>query len=138
MDETYATIKKWQDEGYLAVLLALPFVSLIFRKGILAILFLLMPLGIQASIWNDYFQTPDGRGESLYNLQDYAGAKEEFENADWKACAHYQLNEYEKAAELFQLTHFKDLYNYGTARAKPGILSQLLKHIKSIGNRTQS
>lgn len=133
MDETYATIKKWQDEGYLAVLLALPFVSLIFRKGILAILFLLMPLGIQASIWNDYFQTPDGRGESLYNLQDYAGAKEEFENADWKACAHYQLNEYEKAAELFQPnTTSKGLYNYGTARAKAGDFKSALEAYQKV------
>lgn len=127
MEETYASLKKWQDEGYWAVLLALPFVSLIFRRGFLSVIFLIMPLGLQASIWNDYFQTADGRGESLYNLQEYERAKEEFENLDWKACAHYQLKEYEKAAELFQPnTTSKGLYNYGTARAKAGDFKEAL------------
>jgi len=127
LTETALGLKKWQDQGYLLVLLAIPLVSLIFRKGILIILLFIMPYSIEASLWSDYFQTSDSRGEELYKLQDYEQAKETFENTDWKATSHYQLKEYKQAAELFQLKQTADgLYNYGTARAKQGDLEQAL------------
>lgn len=109
------------DQGYLLVLLALPLASLFFRRGMLAALLFLMPYGLHAEGWDDFWKTPDQQAEHLYHQKEFQQARELFQNRDWKGAANYQLGDYEKAAELFKenLT-VEGFYNYGTAKAKQG------------------
>jgi Ca-activated chloride channel family protein len=127
-EDSLSTVKKWQDQGVLSVLLAIPFMSLLFRRGVLALLFLLLPLNMQAKPWSDYFQTSDAKAEALFKEENYSEAKELFTNPEWKACTHYHLREYAEAAALFSNDQsVKGLYNYGTTKAKSGDFEEALK-----------
>lgn len=118
---------KWHDQGYLFVLLALPFVSLVFRRGMLAMTLLLMPEALQAFSYSDLWKTADQQAEQLFHQEEYQQAKDLFQNQDWQAAANYKLGEYETAAQLFQDNHSAEgLFNYGTARAKLGDYEEAL------------
>ncbi|HRD54807.1 MAG TPA: VWA domain-containing protein [Parachlamydiaceae bacterium] len=113
-------LKERQDQGYLFVLLAIPLISLIFRKGFLILLFFCMPHFLQA--------VDAKKAEEHYLNEEYEQAKELFDEGDWKACAHYKLGEYVQAATLFGQTKTADgFYNYGNAQAKMGELEEALK-----------
>lgn len=118
---------KWHDQGYLFVLLALPFVSLLFRRGILIVLICLMPQMLPALSWNDFWKTPDQQGQELFHQENYQQAKEKFQNPDWQATSNYKLEDYKIAGDLFQKNQSPDgLYNYGTAKAKQGDFEEAL------------
>lgn len=120
--------KKWHDQGYLLVLLSLPFFVLVFRRGILVVTLFLIPHGLQASLWDDLWQTRDQQAQHYFHDQDYTKANDLFENTDWKAASNYQLKNYEAAAELFHPNQTADgFYNYGTARAKMGDYKEALQ-----------
>ena len=111
---------KWRDQGYLLVLLALPFASLFFRRGMLAILLFLMPHALQAA-WNDLWKTPDQQAEQLFHKEEYQQAKELFQHPDWQAAVNFKLEDYETAADLYQRNQSAEgYYNYGTAKARQG------------------
>lgn len=118
---------KWHDQGYLLVLLALPFVSLIFRRGMLAITLLILPQFLQAS-YADLWKTADQQAEQLFHQEHFQEAKNLFQNEDWQAAVNYRLGDYETAAELFQNNQSADgLFNLGTAKAKLGDLEGALE-----------
>jgi Ca-activated chloride channel family protein len=120
--------KKWHDQGYLLVLLSLPFFVLVFRRGILVIVLFLVPHGIQASLWEDLWQTRDQQAEQFFHKEDYQQATDLFENEDWKASSNYKLKNYEAAAELYNHnTNADGFYNFGTAKAKAGKYDEALQ-----------
>lgn len=119
---------KWHDQGYLLVVLALPFFCLFFRKGVLLSLCFLLPHTLQASAWSDFFKTRDQRAEVLFQQENYQEAKDLFKNQEWKGAANFRLGEYKAAAESFQANTTADgLYNFGTAKAKEGDFKSALK-----------
>ena len=121
-DESKMGAKKWQDQGYLLVLIALPFISLLFRRGVLLSL-----IFIPQICFGSLFESNDEKAEKLFCQEEYSEACPLFENPDWKACAHYKLEEYEAASALFKENDSVDgLYNYGTARAKLGDFEEAL------------
>lgn len=131
-DEKQEFLSKWQDQGYLFALLAIPFLLLIFRPGFLlsitATAFFIMPNVCQASNWSDYFYSSDKKGETLFHLNEYREAKEHFEDPNWKACAHFKLDEFRQAADLFKEDKTADgFYNYGTTKAKLNDFEEALK-----------
>lgn len=113
---------KWHDQGYWLVLLALPFVSLFFRRGIWLTMLLLFshPLIAEESpTTSNLWQTPDQKAEALFHQEEYQQARELFQNPDWQAAASYKLGNYEAAERLFQTNESADgYYNYGNAQAK--------------------
>jgi Ca-activated chloride channel family protein len=126
-EQTEFQQQRWHDQGYLLVLIALPFSVLFFRRGMWMIVFFLMPHALQALSWNDFWKTPDQQAQELFQQGKYQEAKELFHDQDWQAAAHYQLGEYEEAAQLFQSNpSVEGLYNYGTAKAKQGDLQGAL------------
>ncbi len=134
LSDKNAFLSKWNDQGYLFVLLVLPFVAFLFRRGVLAglIALLMMPEILSASILSDYFQTPDQKGQKYFQDENYELAKDAFINSDWKACAHYKLQEYGQASELFSKETIDGLYNCGTAKAKSGNLEEALKFYEKV------
>lgn len=126
-DEMQRSEKK-HDQGYLLVLCALPLTLLFFRRGMLAVIVLLFPHGLQAFIWSDLWKTADQQGQELFHQENYEQAEKQFENSKWKAAANFRLGEYEKAAELFQNESTANgFYNYGNAQAKQGNLDAALE-----------
>ncbi|MFI0434319.1 MAG: VWA domain-containing protein [Parachlamydiaceae bacterium] len=114
---------KWLDQGYLLVLLALPFVSLVFRRGILSLLLLFLPHALQADLWH----TNDQQGAALFDRGNYQEAEALFETKEWKAAAIYKLGDYERASQAFQSDQSANgLYNYANAKAKLGDLKGAL------------
>lgn len=112
---------QWQDEGYWLVLLALPFASLLFRRGVLLTALFLIPQTLQAFSWDSLWATPDQQAEHLFQEGKYEEAKEKFQNSDWLAATNYKLGDYEAAAHLFKMNDTVDgLFNFGTAKAKQG------------------
>ncbi|MBA3815301.1 MAG: VWA domain-containing protein [Parachlamydiaceae bacterium] len=120
-EETDVHQNKWHDQGYLLVMLALPFASLAFRKGVLLLLFFLMPHRVQAISFDDLWKTKDQQAQELFQQEKYAEANELFQNQEWQGICSYKLGDYETAANLFQENAtVEGLFNYGTAKAKLG------------------
>lgn len=112
---------QWLDQGYLFVLLALPLVSLFFRRGVLAIMVLIMPQALSAFSFSNLWQTPDQQAEQLFHQKEYHQARDLFQNQEWQAATNYQLGDYEAAANLYQHDlSAEGWYNYGTAKGKLG------------------
>lgn len=119
---------KWHDQGYVFVLLALPFASLLFRRGLVVIALLLIPQTLQAFSWESLWQTPDQQAEQLFQQEKYQEAKALFQDPEWQAAANYRLQDYQTAANLFEPIQTPEgLYNYATAKAKQGDLKKALE-----------
>lgn len=103
-------LKEPQDQGYLFVLLAIPLISLIFRRGFLVCLLLIPHFGEASNA---------KKAEEHFFNEEYNEAKKLFDDNDWKACSHYKLKEYKEAADIFSQTKTAEgFYNYGTSKAK--------------------
>ncbi|MDD5271408.1 MAG: VWA domain-containing protein [Methylovulum sp.] len=124
----------WDDEGPWLLLLVLPLAALGFRKGVLAIGFLLLlplPQNSYALGWQDVWQTPDQQAQQKYRQRRYAEAAQQFTDSQWKAAAHYQAGEYDKAVQAYQAApqpgNADYFYNLGNALAQAGQLEAALK-----------
>lgn len=127
-EETEIKKNQWHDQGYLLVLLTLPFASLIFRRGILLMILFLTPYTLQAISYDDLWKTKDQQAQELFQQEKYAEAKDLFLNKEWQGICSYKLGDYEHAAQLFQdIPTAEGLYNYGTAKAKAGDLEGALE-----------
>ncbi|MCE5294817.1 MAG: tetratricopeptide repeat protein [Chlamydiales bacterium] len=111
-------LNQWHDMGYWLVLLALPFMLVFYRKGVLLLLpFFLAPTCLHA----EFLKTPDQQGQKLFSEEKWQEASAHFEHTDWKAASYYRLGDYQKAADLFT-----DPYNKGNAFAKLGDFEKAL------------
>ncbi|WP_299496247.1 VWA domain-containing protein, partial [uncultured Shewanella sp.] len=125
---TQVSGETWQDLGpFIALLLLIP-ALLSFRYGLIcALLFTsfyqIKP--VQASTWNDLWQTADQQGMQAYQDKNYGAAAEDFEHNQWKASALYKEGQYDKALELFKQNNTATgLYNQGNALMQLGQYSK--------------
>lgn len=124
--ETDQQFDRWRDHGqYLAILL-LPFIVLLFRRGWIFTIFLLMPLvSLQsppaaASTWQNLWQTQDQLAQKELE-QGHADAASKFTTPDRRGAAYYEQGRYSQAAQEFsQGTDAIDQYNLGTAHTRAG------------------
>ncbi|MBA3602277.1 MAG: VWA domain-containing protein [Parachlamydiaceae bacterium] len=127
-EEIQSPQTQWHDHGYLFVLLALPFASLLFRRGVVVIAMFIIPQTLQALSWNSLWYTSDQQAEQLFHQESYQEAKEKFQDPAWLAATNYKLEDYETSANLLEHDATPEgLYNYGTAKAKQGDLEAALK-----------
>ncbi len=140
-------IQQWVDAGGYVILLILPLVLLLFRRGLLSLSFLILlsPLiynqpvqaqtqnieaeesktfkqkayqFIKSDQWNNLWMTEDQRGQKDFNKKNYNQAAEKFNNPQWKAGAHYRAREFDKAIEQYeQFDDAESLYNKANALA---------------------
>ncbi|MDO9107050.1 MAG: VWA domain-containing protein [Methylovulum sp.] len=122
-------LEQWEDRGPWLLLLVLPLAALMFRKGVLCLALVLLPLpkNSYALDWQDLWQTKDQQAQQAYNSQQYGKAADLFERPDWKAAAHYQAGDYAKALEHKPAQSSDGFYNQGNALAQSGQLEQALK-----------
>jgi Ca-activated chloride channel family protein len=127
-EETGLKQERWHDQGYLLVLMALPLVSLMFRRGILVVIFFIIPHMAFAFSFNDLWKTKDQQALELFQEGNYVEANNLFQNQEWQAASSYKIGDFENAAELFQnIPTAEGLFNYGTSKAKIGDFDKALE-----------
>jgi len=124
-------LQQWDDKGPWLVLAVLPFAALLFRKGLLCWLVLMLlplPKNSYALAWQDLWQTKDQRAQAAYQQQQYDKAAEWFDNPDWKAAAQYKAGAYEQAQTTLNApASATSAYNLGNALAQSGKLQEAIK-----------
>ena len=129
------------DEGALLLIILLPLVALLYRRGwIFSLSFtMLLPLGFlglagsllptpsvaatELPNFTDVFQTPNQQAYQAWSNQNYNAAEALFEDKQWRASTLYRLGKYAEAAPLFAFDKTANgFYNLGNALAKSGQL----------------
>ncbi|GAB2996256.1 VWA domain-containing protein [Psychrosphaera aestuarii] len=135
----------WQEFGPYLILIVMPLILVLFRRGVTLSVFLCGILFIggltpnvasaaantnvnapksadEASgdtILNTMFKTDDQRASQAFKQQQYAKAKDLFENEQWKGAAAYKAADYEQALEYFSKDKSAEgYYNQGNALAQ--------------------
>lgn len=144
----------WRDMGPYFALLLLPIALLMFRKGLLFSLMLLVLLPLQtpksyaqqpylsAPSAGTTLQTSDSpivenipslflnrnqQGQRAFTAGDYASANQLFDDINWQAATAYKSGDYGRAADLYQQADGLDsIYNRGNALAKTGELQKAI------------
>lgn len=127
------------DQGVGLLLLLVPLIALIYRRGWVFsfVLIGVLPLSSLSyspqtlastnnSQWDELanmFQTHDQQAFKAWNKNNYAAAEALFENPQWQASALYRLGRYAEAAKLYARDKTPNgLFNFGNALAKSGDL----------------
>ena len=129
----------WADMGFIFVILALPLVLYLFRKGALFIVmlavFLPMTFDAQAADfgWRDLFETKDKQAAELMSKGQYAEAATVFKRKDWSAAAHFRNGDYDKTIEQLEGSNdVLSLYNKATAMAMSGKLPEAIETYEQV------
>ena len=114
----------WREQGPWLVLCLLPLVALLFRRGyVLALALLLFPLPepVSALDWDDLWLRGDQQGQRAMDARDYAAAAELFDDPAWKAAAQHRAGDYQGALDSLEpLADAESNYNRGNALARLG------------------
>jgi len=133
-DEQQRTSDKWNEEGPWLLLIVLPLTALLFRRGILFSIgliilpaFFALPDTVRAFSWDDLWLRPDQQATELFYQGETDYASKLFEDNEWKATAAYRSGEFEKAAEQFaKQDNTRANFNRGNALAFTGRLQDAI------------
>jgi len=117
---------QWFELGPYVVVLMLPLVLYLFRRGMLAVIAvglalpLLTPTPAMADTnWRNWFKNADQQGLQAYQNEDFANAANTFKDSMWKGSALYKEGNYEAALEAFSQTDTaQSWYNRGNTLAQ--------------------
>ncbi len=129
------TADTWDDQGYWFIVLLLPLVLGLFRRGwvlcLLPLLLLSQPQPAQAQGWQDLWLTPDQQGQRALQQGDHERASELFENPEWAGTAAYRGGDYETASKHFSSSaDASGWYNRGNALARSDQLDEAIAAYK--------
>ncbi|VAW36907.1 Aerotolerance protein BatB / Aerotolerance protein BatC [hydrothermal vent metagenome] len=129
-EDAYDT-EKLIDEGPWLVLLLLPLFVLLFRKGLLLALFLVVglqtPQSSYALTWDDLWLNADQKAAKQLQNGQVDAAFETAKSDNWKATAAFRKKDYTQASELFNDGSADGFYNQGNALAQSGKLQEALE-----------
>ena len=118
------TADVWREQGPWLVLWLLPLAALLFRRGYilaLALVLLAPPEAVYALDWEDLWLRQDQQGQRAMDAGDFAAAAELFADPAWKAAAQHRAGDYQEAINsLGQLDDAQSNYNTGNALARLG------------------
>lgn len=128
-------IDRWVAEGPWFILLALPFLLPLFRRGFFNIALPLVlitsagfPQPAHAGLWQDLWKTKDQQGLEAYQQGNKAEAAELFKDQRWQQLAHYDEGSYQQALESLPAPESAaDWYNQGNTLARLGELDKAIK-----------
>jgi Ca-activated chloride channel family protein len=133
------SVETWRELGPWLLLLALPFASLAFRRGVIWLLplwLVALPPDAQALDWRSLWQNDDQRAGQLFAEGRHAEAAKLFDNPDWKASSQYRAGDYDKALDNWSRLDGEDaLYNRGNALARLGRYQEALDAYDSLLER---
>lgn len=127
-EQTLKTTKdfdQWLDQGQYLPLLLLPFVALLFRRGWLFALVLVVPLAMQpktawALSWQDLWLNQNQRAQAALEAGEPEAVKQ-FTEPHRRGSAFFDQQNYEAAADEFaQMGSAVGQYNRGTALTRAG------------------
>lgn len=120
----------WLDYGVYLVVLPLLCCLYFFRRGILAVGFILLTLhNAQAG----FFLTDNQEGQRAFNRGDYQTAAQKFQQPSWKASSLYKSGNYDAAYREFSKENTVEaLYNQGNALAKSGKINEAIKKYENV------
>ncbi|MCV6587750.1 MAG: VWA domain-containing protein [Marinobacterium sp.] len=143
---------QWVADGRWLILLALPLLLPLFRRGLLSLTLamlitaplLLSPAPVMAASevtadvepdginwqqqWHSLWQRPDQQAQQQWHAGDRAGAAQRFERQDWQQAAHYDQGNYQQAIDSLQTPETSDQwYNRANALAKQGRFDEALQ-----------
>lgn len=125
-------VERWFDHGQYLALLLLPFVLLLFRRGLVFAALLFVPLGLlpsqsaQALSWEGLWHNSEQRAQRRL-AQGQTEAAEQFSHPQRRGAALHQQGQHERAAEAFaQAEGAEAAYNRGTALTHSGDYEQAL------------
>ena len=138
LDERLSNNARWRDRGHWLLPPLLLAVLLAFVRGQLAVFLLasLLPLsfaGRAEAAWNDWWKSPDQRGQNAFHQQDFAKATDLFESDAWRAASHYRQGQYDQALTLYKW--IGDAYNQGNALAHLGRFQEAMAAYKTVLER---
>ena len=114
----------WVEEGVWLILPLLPFVLLLFRRGWLVVLcVLVLPVShpAQAKDLTQYFKNNNLNASELYQNKDYEKAAKTFSDPRWKSAAYYKSGDYQKSLDQLRgLDDTQSIYNRGNILARMG------------------
>lgn len=121
----------WQDAGpYIALLLLLP-VLLSFRHGLVATIALFIvyiPAPVQASTWDNLWQTQNQQGMQAYQAENFEQASDSFTSPQWQASALYKAGKYDEALSLFEQDNSASgLFNQGNSLMQQNKYDEAIK-----------
>ncbi len=115
----------WREEGPWLLLLALPLIALAFRRGVIAVVCVMVVLPYSPTVdalqWQDLWRTKDQQGAKALADEDAEHAAELFADPNWKAAAKYRAGQFQDSASLWDgLDSVDAYYNRGNALARQG------------------
>jgi len=133
-DEKQRTTDKWNEEGPWLLLIVLPLTALLFRRGVLFSIglivlpaFFALPDTVRAFSWDDLWMRPDQQAAELFHQGETDYASKLFEDNEWKATAAYRYGDFEKAVEQFaKQDNTRSNFNRGNALAFTGRLQDAI------------
>ncbi len=124
MTETEFETDIWHEQGPWLLLVLIPLVALVFRRGYLIVLLMAClpyPQPAQALEWDSLWSRPDQRAMRLLDQGDAANAAELFNDPAWKGAAHYRAGNFDESIRsLAGLEQIENNYNLGNALARKG------------------
>ncbi len=126
------TFDQWADEGHWLVLLLLPVILYVFRRGVLAVIFLtpfilFSPEQAHAAGWDDLWKNKDQQAYEKLQADKADEAAKQFTQPEWKASAEYRAGNFAEAAKQFANQDTATAhYNRGNALAKSGQLKEAI------------
>jgi Ca-activated chloride channel family protein len=128
-DDEFGT-ENYIDEGPWLTLLLLPLVALLFRKGVLLALFLVVglqsPQSSNAFSWDDLWLNSDQQAVKKLGNGEYKQALSTANSNAFKAAAAYKSKDFKQAQELFNEDSADGFYNKGNALAQSGQLQEAI------------
>lgn len=119
----------WLDAGW--YLLAVPMLCclMFFRKGILAIAFVLM----SSNAYAGFFLNDNQEGLRAFNGQNYVEASRRFNDANWQGASFYRAGDYQKAFDAYKKDNSAEgMYNQGNALAKGGKIDEAIAKYEAV------
>ena len=122
---------KYIDEGPWLTLLLLPFIALLFRKGLLLSFMLVVGLQVPESSyafdWDDMWLNSDQKAAQQLKDGQIQQAFDTAKSDNWKATAAYRKKDYLQASDLYNEDSADGYYNQGNSLAQGGKLQEAIK-----------
>lgn len=122
---------QWREEGPWILLLLLPLIAVVFRRGYLVLLVAILipvPQTSYAFEWSSLWKNSDQRGKTALEAGDNQRAAELFRDSEWKAAASYRAGDYQATLDALKSASTPDtLYNKGNALTRLGKLEEAIQ-----------
>jgi Ca-activated chloride channel family protein len=120
----------WREQGPWLLLLLIPMVLLVFRRGVLVMLVIMcLPYteDVNAVEWDELWLRSDQIAKQELDNGDVEKAAEMFEDPAWKGAAHYRAGNFDDALKFLQETEgAENKYNLGNTLARKGMYEQAI------------